>query len=43
MFWIFVQKVERVKQLYFGRFDEGFYGFAKETFHSAIDSKYSRF
>jgi hypothetical protein len=39
MFWIFVQKVERVKQLYFGKFDEGFYGFARETFHFAVDSK----
>jgi hypothetical protein len=25
-FWIFFQKVERAKQLYFGIFDEGFHG-----------------
>jgi len=43
MFWIFVKKVERVKQFYFGRFDEGFYGFARETLHSIVDSKYFRF
>jgi hypothetical protein len=39
MFWIFVQKVKRAKQLYFGRFDEGFHDFARETFHSEVDSK----
>ncbi len=43
MLWIFVQKVEKVEQLYFGRFDEGFNGFTRKTFHSAIDSRNSRF
>jgi hypothetical protein len=38
-----VQKVEKVEKLYFGRFDEGFNGFAKKMFHSAIDSRNSKF
>jgi hypothetical protein len=38
-----VQKVEKVKNIYFGRFDEDFNGFAKKMFHSAIDSRNSRF
>jgi hypothetical protein len=42
MFWEFVQKGEITKQLYFGRFDEGFHVFAKMTFHFVVDSKDSR-
>ncbi len=43
MFWEFVQKVKKVKQLYFGKFDEGFHFFAKTTFHFVVDSRDSRF
>jgi len=42
MLWIFVQKVERAKQLYFG-FDEGFHGLVRKTFHFVVHSKNSRF
>jgi hypothetical protein len=42
MLWIFVQKVERVKQLYFGKFDESFYGLARGTFRYVVDSRNSR-
>jgi hypothetical protein len=43
MFSIFVQKVERVEQLYFGSFDECFHGLAGETFHFEVDLINSRF
>jgi hypothetical protein len=35
--------IERTKQLYFGKFDEGFDGFIKETFQSTFDSRNSKF
>jgi hypothetical protein len=39
-----VKKIERTKQLYFGRFDEGFHGLTKWlTFHSIVDPIKSRF
>ncbi len=31
------KKVEKEKQLYFGKFDEGFHGFVRDTFHSIVD------
>jgi hypothetical protein len=34
---VFVKKIERAKQLYFGRFDEGFYDLTRVTFHSLVD------
>jgi hypothetical protein len=43
MFWEFVQKIKKAKQLYFGKFDEGFHFFAKVAFHSIVDSRDSRF
>jgi hypothetical protein len=43
MLRIFVQKVERAKQLYFGRFDEIIHGLIKKTFHSIVGSKDSIF
>jgi hypothetical protein len=43
MLWIFVQKVERIEQLYFGRFDEGYHGLAGNTFHFKINIKKFRF
>ncbi len=42
MFWVFVQKVERTKQLYFDRF-VGFHDLVRATFHFVIDSRDSRF
>ncbi len=43
IFWEFVQKVKKAKQLYFGKFDEGFHFFAKAAFHFVVDSRDSRF
>jgi hypothetical protein len=34
MFWLFVKKVERGKQLHLARFDEIFHDFTRETIHS---------
>jgi hypothetical protein len=43
MFWLFVKKVEGGKQLHLNKFDEGFHGLIKETIHSLVDSRDSRF
>jgi hypothetical protein len=43
MFWEFVEKVKKTKQLSFGRFDEGFHFFAKMAFHFVVDSRDSKF
>jgi hypothetical protein len=37
------QKVEGGKQLHFNKFDESFYDLTRETIHSSIDSRNSRF
>jgi hypothetical protein len=37
MLWVFVKKVERRKQLHFGKFDEGFYNVTQTTLHSLVD------
>jgi hypothetical protein len=36
-FGYLTKKIEKAKQLYFGRFDEGFHGFVKDTFHFTVD------
>jgi hypothetical protein len=36
------KKIERTKQLYFGRFDESFHGLTRVTLHSAMDPKDSK-
>jgi hypothetical protein len=41
--WIFVKILEKVKQLYFGKFDEGFHDFIRVTFHSIVDPRDSIF
>jgi hypothetical protein len=43
MFWVFVKEVKKTKQLHFDRFNEGFYGLTKVTFHFVVDSKDFRF
>jgi hypothetical protein len=43
MLWLFVKKVEGGKQLHFSRFDESFHDLIRETIHSSIDLRDSRF
>jgi hypothetical protein len=37
------KKLKKKKQLYFGRFDEGFHSLTRMTLHFAVDPKDSRF
>jgi hypothetical protein len=39
MLWVFVQKVDRAKQLYFDKFDVGFHDFIGVTFDFVINSR----
>jgi hypothetical protein len=41
--WVIFKKFEKEKQLYFGRFDEGFHGFTRTTLHFAIDPREPNF
>ncbi len=34
---VFIKKIERAKQSYFGKFDESFHYLTKMTFHSLVD------
>jgi hypothetical protein len=37
MFWLFVKKVERTKQLNFGKFDEAFHGLVGAITYFVVD------
>jgi hypothetical protein len=37
------QKIEKTKQSYFGKFDEGFHGLTRTSLHFVVDPRDSRF